>query len=288
MANDEKGRKHLTGALTRREWLLTLGETAVLLGFSGTVTQDTLGKASDLAAGQESAINNLPAGLYEASPDHLTHALAMNERFVAAPHGSETDFIQPGNAPFHPQFFTSVEYNVVQRLVDLMLDAAANPQKASPELQALDNGTRDEIAEWIDLTMHHSAGVRGASRRLSAQNRALAIQFYGHKATKEVETADDQKIWREGIAWITEESHQRYGKPFLALDAVQQTAIVESASDHHRTKEVEENAGARLFAKLKRQVGRGYYTSRRGLEELGYKGSFFYAESPGCPKNGNP
>ena len=288
MANDEKGRRNLAGSLTRREWLLTLGEGAALLGFSGTVAQAALAEASDPLTGQEPVANNLPAGLYEPSPDHLTHVLAMNERFVATAHGSKTDFVQRGNGRFHPRFFTSEEYKVVQRLVELMLDAAANPQQTNSELQALDNGTRDEIAEWIDLTVSRSADVRAASKRLSAQDRTLAMQFYGHESSKDVETTDDQKTWREGIEWMTEASRRRYGKPFLTLDAGQQTAIVESASDHHRTKEPEENAGVRLFVLLKRQAGRGYYTSRRGLEELGYKGNFFYAESPGCPKSGNP
>ena len=32
----------------------------------------------------------------------------------------------------------------------------------------------------------------------------------------------------------------------------------------------------------------GFYTSRIGLEQLGYPGLQFYAESPGCPHPDDP
>ena len=42
------------------------------------------------------------------------------------------------------------------------------------------------------------------------------------------------------------------------------------------------NAGTRFYDLLKAESIRGFYTSRRGLKELDFKGNSFYAESPGC------
>lgn len=286
--SDGENRKPLTAsALTRREWLLKLGETTALLGLAGTVTQEADSKGSNLGVGHKHALNNLPAGLYEPSLDHLTHALALNESFVRIPAGSQTDLVQLRNAPFHPQFFTSDEYGVVPQLVDLMLGAASDSIEPSSELKALGSHNRDEIAEWMDLTAYSAAGVCEAAKRLSDQDRTLAIHFYGKDAVEEMETAGLQKTWREGLGWLADTSKKRYGKPFLELATEHRVSILKSIGEC-RPEKLEENAGTRLFVLLKRQMGHGYYTSRQGLEELDYKGNFFYAESPGCPKVGHP
>ena len=47
-----------------------------------------------------------------------------------------------------------------------------------------------------------------------------------------------------------------------------------------------ENDGMRFFRLLKNDIISGYYTSKAGLEELGYTGNRFYAKSPGCPSAG--
>lgn len=287
MSNDENGKRMTSNALTRREWLLKLGETTALLGLAGTVPQEAVSQGNSPEVGQKHALNNLPAGLYEPSLDHLTHALRLNESFVRIPARSQTDFVQHRNVSFHPLFFASDEYSVVQQLVDLMLGAASDSIESSSELEALSRHNRDEIAEWIDLTAYSASGVGEAAKRLSDQNRALAIHFYGKDAVEEMETDGLQKTWRQGLGWLADTSKKQYGKPFLELATERQVFILKSISEC-RPEKLEENAGTRLFVLLKRQIGHGYYTSRQGLVELDYKGNFFYAESPGCPKGGRP
>jgi len=142
--------------------------------------------------------------------------------------------------------------------------------------------TMVEICEWIDLEVYYSAAVREAALNLSPQHRAVAIAYYGEQEVTALETGDPQKIWKEGLEWISTESTRRWGKPFLEAPPASQAEMLKSSSDRAG----EDDAGTRLFALLKNQVARGFYTSQRGLKELDYKGNAFYAECPGCTKNG--
>src|SRR5437879_10586417 len=68
-------------ALTRREWLLSLGSAVVLSGFRGVPEE---------AAQEAHASLILPPGLYRPSLDHLTDALSSDGPFVSAQPGART------------------------------------------------------------------------------------------------------------------------------------------------------------------------------------------------------
>src|SRR5689334_20653147 len=110
--------------LTRRQWLLRLGETAVLTGFSGLAGEELMVlEAKDQAAHNA---QSLPPGLYGPSPEHMTHALFRDEPYVTPPPGSETEYARPRQSPFKPAFFSQDEFPVVRRLVGLILNAPAD------------------------------------------------------------------------------------------------------------------------------------------------------------------
>jgi len=252
--------------LTRREWLMRLGGTAVLMGFQGSPAAGSNGPAI-------AATDRLPPGLYDPSLDHMTHVLESDGRFFNAPAGSETDFLRPRSGPFESQYFSPPDFAVVERLVALFLgESDTNPEMAS---------TMVGISEWIDLEVYNAAAVRQAALKLSPGHRALAIAYYGEREVTALETDDPQKIWREGLEWISRESSRRWGKAFLEAPAASQADVLKSLSDRAG----EDDAGTRLFVLLKSQVARGFYTSQRGLKELDYKGNAFYAECPGCNRS---
>jgi len=267
--------------LTRREWFARVGKAAALVSLGGPVS--TKGTAPVPPSMPEDA-RALPPGLYEASNDHLSHALTSDAQFHPIPPGTETDYARTATAPFEAQFFSKDEFEVVRRIVELVLGETA--EKSSPGAQG--DGGRSisaEVAEWIDLAAFSVGAAREAARRLAPEHRALAIAYYGSKAVEEIENSDPEKTYREGIKWLTEESERRFGKGFLALTVEQQTELLKSASDDRPEKDLE-NAGTRFFHLIKMEVLRGFYTSRAGLNELEYKGNTFYAESPGCPGEG--
>ena len=253
--------------ITRREWLMRLGGTAVLIGFRGAPAACTNGLAS-------AAVDRLPPGLYDPSQDHMTHALENDGRFFHAPAGSETDFLRLPSGPFEPQYFSPPDFALVKHLVALVLgESDEGGEMAS---------TMEEISEWIDLEVYNSAAVRQAAFNLSPEHRALAVAYYGEHEVTALETDDPRKIWREGLEWISRESSRRWGKAFLETPPAAQAELLNSVSDGAG----EEDAGKRLLVLLKSQVARGFYTSQRGLKELDYKGNAFYAERPGCTRKG--
>lgn len=265
--------------LSRREWLLKLGEAAVLLGFSGSAELAATGNASPQATAQ--AISELPPGLYLPSSDHLAHALASDSLLHTVPAGSETDYVRARSGPYKPQFFSPREFAVARRIVALMLGEA-------DERVAAGAGDDHEnvvavVAEWIDLRAASAPGIRDAARRLTSADRALAVAYYGSEfPVRELENSAPDQVAREGLAWLAEESTRRFGQPFLELKEEQQTTLLRDISEA-RPPRASEHAGTRFFDLMKREVIRGFYTSRAGLKELDYKKNAFYAESPGCP-----
>jgi hypothetical protein len=278
MASNENEREERRRAehLTRRQWLLRLGETVALVGFSGVVNQAERA-APSLHAG--AAQPGLPPGLYEPSNDHLSHALGLDDQFHPIPPGSETDYVRPRSGPFQPQFFSPSEFQIVRQIVKLMLGDVAEPSSAGPAEKEAGLQIVDEVAEWLDLTVFTAAEVRQAARRMAPEHRILAVHYYGAAAVEEVENNKAQRICREGLKWLSEQSE---GGDFLKLSEEQQIELLRRISDD-RADKTAQNAGTHFFRLIKAGVVRGFYTSRLGLKELDYKGNAFYAESPGCP-----
>src|SRR5450631_1387961 len=114
--------------LTRRRWLLRLGETVVLTGFSGIVLE-------------AAETPDLPPGLYLPSIDHLAHVMAK----------AQTSSV----GPQVPQFFGTEDFRLVTKLLSLIL--GEEPVTAPVP----------EIAQWLDLIVGHSAAVRKAALELT-------------------------------------------------------------------------------------------------------------------------
>lgn len=208
---------------------------------------------------------DLPPGVYEPSREHLGHALAGGP-IVA---GGETELANIRPATFQPAFFSHDEYRTMVRLVALILGEQPDAAVVS------------EIAEWVDLTVAEAAEVRSAARALSAPHRTVAIHYYGAGPVKMLEEFDAQQVARQGLAWLDRESQSRHGRAFVELGETQQNAIVRNIADDHPAPR-SENDGTRFFQFLKQRAFNGFYTSRQGLKELGYRGNTFYASPPGC------
>ena len=260
-------------ALTRREWLLSLGSAVVLSGFRGVPEE----------AAEEAHASRLPLppGLYRPSLDHLTGALSSDGPFVSARPGAETEYVRPRSGPFVPQAFAPNEYAVVRRLVEIILGEDLKNSSAKPAVGA-PASIYDEVAEWIDLVVSSAPAVRKVARNLRADQRALAVAYFGNEEpVLHLETFEPERICRDGLAWLGEESQRRFAKSFLDVDASGQTELVQ-AINNARPEGSTTHAGTRFFDCLKEETVRGFYTSRQGLNELDYKGNSFYGQSPGC------
>jgi hypothetical protein len=246
--------------LTRRAWLLRLGELTALAGVAGMVPD--LAGAMTLTAQQLAA---LPPGLYEPSGEHLSHVLGARDAPVV-PRGAETEFAVPRGGPVQPVFFTRHELDIVTRLVGILL--------GNVDARAL-----SETIAWLDLRLQTDADTRGAARNLEPLHRALAVAYYGHDRVVELETVDSQAIVRAGLQLLEQQSRERFGREFLELTGDAQTGLVRDIS---RTPP--DSPLGRCYLFLRREAIRGYFTSQAGLTELDYKGNAVYGACPGCER----
>src|SRR5690348_5753983 len=240
--------------LSRRNWVMTIGQVAITLGFSGRVQAETKDTPS------------LPSGLYLPSTDHLGHALMSSERFHPIPPGCPTDYIRPRNEPFTPLFLSASEFAIIRRLIQLLLG------ETSADGRNEDANLTEEVAEWVDLDLQNARLVREAALHLDPLRRAVAVGYYGSTRVHQVETSNPDKICREGLEWLSKEVQSRYSDQFLSLSEERQLAILDSISDERPDKQ-SENSGTRFFTFLKSEVIRGFYTSQAGLKELNFRGN---------------
>ena len=269
------------GGVSRRKWLIDVGKAAALAGIAGKTASLDAEALAGIPAPEEK-LESLPPGLYRPSSGHLGMALQDDSRFHAIPPGCEVDFIRPRTGPYAPQFFSRDEYKVIHRLTALMLgEPAGSPAENG---NSSDGNIVDEVAEWVDLRTYSFSGVREAAERLTPEQVALAKAYNGAPLLHRVRNTDPQKTYREGLAWLAEESQKRHQRGFANLSEQQQTAILDLISDEPAGKGAE-TAGTRFFRQLKDDIISGFYTSRTGLKELDDKANRFYAYSPGCPSS---
>ena len=216
----------------------------------------------------ETAIT-LPPGLYDASQEHLVHALSSAGKKWSPPPGSETDYVQPSALPFQPQFFSPEEFKVVTRFVEILLG------KVDPT--ALSQAT-----QWFDLWLHSAAGVRAAAQHLDPLHRVLAVAVNGEQSVHELETADPQSTARAGLKALHEISLKTYKQEFLQLTDEQQIELLTTAGKADLDGNKPGDPLRKFFELTRTESIRGYYTSAAGLEEIDYKGNAYYTESPGC------
>ena len=249
--------------LSRRNWVMAIGQAAIGFRFSGRVHAETKDTTS------------LPPGLYMPSTDHLGHALMSSGRFHPIPPNCPIDYIRRRTEPFTALFLSASEFAVIRRLIQLLL--GETPADGRNE----DASLTQEVAEWVDLRLENARLIREAALHLDPLRRAAAVGYYGSARVNQLETSNPDKICREGLEWLSSEAQSRHSDQFLSLTEERQLAILNSISDERPDKQ-SENSGTRFFTFLKAEVIRGFYTSRSGLKELDFRGNAFYARSPGC------
>ena len=249
--------------LTRRAWLLRLGEMTALAGVAGLVPD----LAAALSLTDKRGSTRLPPGLYEPSAEHLTHVLGARDAPVV-PHGAETDYAAPLSDPYQPVFFSQHELQFVTRLTGILL--------GSVDARAL-----SETIAWIDVRLQSDDGVRQAARSLDPLHRALAVAYCGQSRVADLETTDWQAIVRTGLKDLETRSREQFGQEFLGLAEAAHTDFVRGISGMPADSPL-----GRCYLFVRREAVRGYFTSQAGLKELDYKGNAFYGACPGCESKG--
>lgn len=79
---------------------------------------------------------------------------------------------------------------------------------------------------------------------------------------------------RGGLMWLDAESNKRFNKEFISLSSSEQTAIVDDiAYPDEDNKKPQMSQGIAFFDRMRGLTLTGYYTTKMGMDDLGYVGN---------------
>jgi gluconate 2-dehydrogenase gamma chain len=97
-----------------------------------------------------------------------------------------------------------------------------------------------------------------------------------------------QYRFRYGVRWIDMRARYLFGRRFLEITPEQQTEMLTHLAYKDRHRQGEED-GRNFFQLIREYTVIGFYTSRVGLEEIGYPGlKQYWREMPGCQHLDDP
>jgi gluconate 2-dehydrogenase gamma chain len=98
------------------------------------------------------------------------------------------------------------------------------------------------------------------------------------------ENPDYQRILGGGLLWLDSACSDRYDQVYLDCAADQQKEILDLiAYKKNAIANPALNPGVEFFSFLRNMTADGFFTSEIGIKYLGYIGSAFLKEFPGCP-----
>ncbi|MGE5125332.1 MAG: gluconate 2-dehydrogenase subunit 3 family protein [Betaproteobacteria bacterium] len=148
---------------------------------------------------------------------------------------------------YQPRFFTAQEWALVRVLGDMVIPADGRSGSATDAL----------VPEFIDFLLTDPLSGPQERERLQTQLRG-------------------------GLAWLDRECAGTFGRGFVACTDGERKAVLDSIAWPERARP-ELAAGAAFFTAFRDLVASGFWTSRMGIEDLGYTGNTYVAEWKGCP-----
>ncbi len=98
------------------------------------------------------------------------------------------------------------------------------------------------------------------------------------------ENEDYQLTLGGGLMWLDSTCNDRYRNDYLSCTPTQQKEILDLiAYSKNALTDPEISQGIAFFALLRMLTADGFFTSKIGIQYLGYIGNTFLTEFPGCP-----
>jgi len=98
------------------------------------------------------------------------------------------------------------------------------------------------------------------------------------------ENAEYQRKLGGGLLWLDAQCSSRYGSEFLSCKPEQQKEMLDKIAYRKSAAQDATLAyGVEFFTMLRNLTSDGFFTSKIGIEYLGYRGNTFLLEWPGCP-----
>lgn len=92
-----------------------------------------------------------------------------------------------------------------------------------------------------------------------------------------------QTAMRGGLAWLDTECRERLGKDFVDLDEAQRRAVLDDIAWPAKAR-AGMSQGVAFFNRFRDLTATGFWSSKMGVEDLGYMGNTAVAEWKGCPE----
>jgi gluconate 2-dehydrogenase gamma chain len=166
--------------------------------------------------------------------------------------------------PYKPLFLSPDQFRLVEHLTEMII-----PADDSPGAKAAG------VAEFIDFMLANRVAVttdeeaRSVEERLR-QGTAVQVQFEG------------------GLHWLDARSKSEYKNNFMDCASAQQVALLEELAYKSKFTPTTER-GRDFFQMLRDYTVVGYYTSKIGLESLGYPGlRTFWPSMQACSHPDDP
>ncbi len=96
------------------------------------------------------------------------------------------------------------------------------------------------------------------------------------------EMTDPVRI-RGGLGWLDRECRDRFGKRFLDCEVPERAALLDDIAWPARARP-EHSQGVAFFSAFRDLVAGGFWSSKVGVEDLGYQGNVVVTEWKGCPE----
>jgi len=161
-------------------------------------------------------------------------------------------------------FLSAQQYRLVERLVDMII-----PEDDTP------GAKQAGVAEFIDFMLANRVAVSGGR---DIRSTADAIEAGN----------DAQVRFLSGLHWINEHSHSEFGHDFMDCTAEQRNGMLEELAYKDKFKPNTEG-GRAFFQMIRDYTVVGYYTTKMGLESIGYPGlRQLWPSLPGCSHPDDP
>jgi hypothetical protein len=175
------------------------------------------------------------------------------------PAGTKSDSL-----PYKPLFFSPEQFRIVECIAEMII-----PEDDTPGAKTAG------VAEFIDFMVANRVPV-SASRDVRSTEEAIES---GNQA---------QTSFVLGLGWMNARCRAEFGSDFMDCTPDQHNSLLEELAYREKFKPTTET-GREFFRMMRDYTVVGYYTTKIGLESLGYPGlRTVWPKMPGCPHPDDP
>lgn len=191
--------------------------------------------------------------------------------FACSHNASDASVAQTAGAPYEPQFFSPQQFRMVEQLAEMIIPATDTP-----------GAKQAGVAEFIDFMVAKRVRMTEMDDYQSLGRGRITPQ-------ENIRVGNAvQEEFVLGLAWLNGYSQSRFEHEFMDCSADQQEGLLEELAYAAKYKPNTE-VGREFFQLMRDYTVVGFYTTKIGLETLGYPGlRTNWPEMPGCPHHDDP